>query len=409
MAGVAAWRKLAVHQLQHPSDWVLKLVQAAAAAQAESLVITQTRVESCFTVKGVPGWTCEQVEQAVLSNEQATEPDLHHLSIGLRALLGAGKRPVSIDYPDQISKVWNGQQFEERKACEQFEYRLGVSHYQFNQATHLLSPFHVAAREYLADLKQALEHRCLPPFPLRLDGRLIEPTVKPRHRYRYETRSIGFFPVPTVTGGFRFQVQQALRDFDVQALGLPTDRPCECGAAVNLSYHYRPSLDDENPVEAKDLREDRSLLVWVLDGVMAQVENLPFENCVTAGIALDGSGLPTDLSSLAVSDTPARRQRRRNGLLAVASLLESAGQGSLLFCRPHHEERGSSCFLFGCGGLGLALTMISYNGLWLVFFALLAGLTGQANQTSGPQDAFQKSLRDHYDKLVDQLKEAAPE
>lgn len=80
-----AQEKLSAHQLENQSFWVLKMVQAAVAGDADDIAITFRRKTVRVAFQNAQNWTADHVMNLVLSGLSAKERSLGHLVTGLRA------------------------------------------------------------------------------------------------------------------------------------------------------------------------------------------------------------------------------------------------------------------------------------------------------------------------------------
>ena len=105
----AGARKLSTYQLQRPSSWILKLVQAGVVSGSPHLLVSHSRESSTFVFASLEELNPDLVMNG-LYDIQAPSKTYEYLSQALRALVGV-ERPFEVRIQNQQAihrLVWDG-------------------------------------------------------------------------------------------------------------------------------------------------------------------------------------------------------------------------------------------------------------------------------------------------------------
>lgn len=331
-----AWEKLGAFQLPFKQAWVLKIVQSAVSLSASKISVTQSREDTSFYIHGPITFHHQMVEEAVFNVEETSDRSLQHFSVAVRALAERKTWPFSITYPDGETWAWNGEAFEPleaEKLSPAGALAITVAHFVFGQSRSVFSLSHSLASRQRASIARALQSYChLAPVPIEVDHWPVNGTKRDRYfGVGNESRPIflltppveeelppvkvpnpkewlkpPFGPDPTVSVvGVAECVELPHR---AAALGLVSLMLQKKRVSRTLSYH--------------EPKKRPSRLIWLMDGVVVQTEELPFEQYVAFGAVVSADGLATDLTGFSIRSTASKRRRIQLALRCLARELE---------------------------------------------------------------------------------------
>lgn len=306
---------LAKYQLPDPSQWILKIVQAAVASQAPGLEIRLTHADSQFVWQGEPLGSPEEVVQALFRVDRETHPGLDALKRGLWTVSLAGQRPFKLSLPGASqSLLWMGDGIELLPCSPDTQFRLIVSHLGLddNRADPRRREAE-AAEENASLLKQLVEAAFVCPVPLRVDGRRLDALQAAPHHGNSPWSNAFFLGLDEVASPLWSLPPATFLENDrppsgLLGKGMPLSVPHRAPKAslvTMLSLHLK---SDKRSI-AIDVEHHR--IFWIPHGVVVQVEQLDREPaCVSCALFASAQGLELDLSGFQIRDTPAYRERR---------------------------------------------------------------------------------------------------
>ncbi|MCA9794929.1 MAG: hypothetical protein KC910_24140 [Candidatus Eremiobacteraeota bacterium] len=321
-----AWRKLGSFQLPDPEAWVLKLVQAGVAGQAAEMSVHQTRQSSRFVVVGVPDWSFETVLEALFQLKAQSGSALDHLATAIRTLVTQSERRVELVFPSGQAVAWNGLVFTDQDPrAPSVRFELVVDHLP------LAGSDRSERARYTAALSRQLSEHCYYcPVPLRLDGR---PVSRPRPKVAYlplpdQHERPSLLPnVPTLASAKASHWELGEDGwngpydfFKFELKGRPEASPNPAAALV-LEYDIRPGM------RLAGYRSERfypveSNLCWFQHGVIITREKWGVVSKVFGlEVAIDASGLETDLSGLQLLESEAKSTRYQQTMKAAQTAL----------------------------------------------------------------------------------------
>jgi hypothetical protein len=239
-----AWQKLSAHLLPVPEFWVLKLVQAAVAWEAEKIGIHQRRQETEVRFRPPPDVCAEQLRRAYLDTRPAHNAGLDHLKRGLwTAGFGEGN-DFCLRLPGRSGVLWGSGELDLQQGSGSQELVLTVTRVKGG-------PIESVLRERA--------YTC--PIPLRwngdrLDGLQFEPDPS-RHAYQL-----------LLVEGSKLALSRRTYSGDV-----PSGSICHC-----LTPEPKPARADAaclvSLVRGSGEGGRESLFCWVRDGVVVATQTL---------------------------------------------------------------------------------------------------------------------------------------
>lgn len=329
-----AWEKLGKFQLPLREGWILKLVQAATAAGAESVRLEQSRGETTVRVHGV-SWPWTQVEPAIFSVEILPPRPLQHLAAAIRNLASLADRPFSLGWAEGDRAIWMGDRFQHVKGRRSSaDFTFSVAHSQYGHSQFLLSADHDRALRVAAEVSKVVARNAhLGRYPLVLDGRVLAGFVNdPVFGMRALRQPLAFLTTPVLEDApeLSFAAQEHWREaiFDGRRVFLDPASFTWTGrgfAAVIVTLF----LDRRHGALVPGKGE--TSVIWVSDGVVVEREHLFKSGELGLGLVVSADGLETDLTGLRTRDTPAKGVRRTRALRAIhqslVELLEKLSEG----------------------------------------------------------------------------------
>lgn len=363
-----ALAKLSAHHLPFAGAWAIKLIQAAVAGGAKEITVRLERADSRFYFSSGMAWTSSQVEQALFDTEPQSDPALNHLVTALRVVGFSQKRAFRLCLPGKNRALeWDGTQFKEDEDSEVLNFVLHISNRAADDQAGFLgiNTMTTVARRH-ADVTRAVTERChLCPVPLTLDGRRIDAIeLNPSHGWGpgsqllvmgFEDGELPRFPIPQATLGKSVspgvRVEPRLKEVTA-GLGQLRETRTQCGLAFLVSAHLKRVKKGKNHVWREF--SSPSICHWVKDGILLEPERLgDGSGFCSVGCFVSAEGLSTDLSGLALRDTPekaARLQQARRLLKEGLSALPELDFKSRAV-KTQAEVESAGKFLLGAGAL----------------------------------------------------------
>lgn len=326
-----SWQKLGAFQLPFPEAWVLKLVQCAVALGAEEIRVAQTWRESRFSFVGGREISPEDVESAVFEMPEYLPRALLTLGTAVRALGKGSQHPFCLCYPGGVGQAWTGERFVNRKLSLKGEAQFSI----------LVSHFEIGAG--VSDI-WSLSGDALREKMLRISGTLIEQCYAAPARVYLDGRQLNGLqndPVFGLTTSVRPLALVEKRSDELPTFSFPISRAMKVCASSDLQIEsgFAESLGKGEIVDQSVLllmsafleseehkplagrlrkREQWAELLWLVDGVISQREQLPWKGPVSFAVMVSGDGLETDLTGLALRQSEAYFQRRDTALREIS-------------------------------------------------------------------------------------------
>lgn len=325
-----AWDKLAAFQLPFSEAWMVKLVQAAVALEAQEIAVYQTWQATSVIMRGVRGLSHDDLVDAVLGWNRTPTSGLEHLSTAVRVLAKGVKRPFMLDYGEGSSQVWTGSRFAQRTVSARKDQSLNFTVYHFSFDTHSWQVSSDTMKATIVSLSEALMKHCYPcPVPLKLDGRTINGIHSdPEFGVSQTSRTLGALAISSpelppidFPWGSRFKrCQQSDLQMELTTPGLVTDST-SFGALAVLTAKL---LTDRHGRATSELVASpaRGQMVWVRDGAVVQREELDIPGRVTLSLVLGAEGLETDLTGFQLRKTEQYQARKALALALLKPRLE---------------------------------------------------------------------------------------
>ena len=331
-----AWAKLGAFQLPFEQAWILKIVQAAMAHPEATLRIYQSRQETVFLISNTPHWTKDVVDEAIFEVEKKSTRDLSHLAMGIRALAQLKKRPFSLQYGVSEHVAWAGEKFVplavESKEVDANGFRLGVANFEFGESTSMFSLDNVDAANFRAEVAAVLATHCyLTRQDIVVDRLLVSGYLNdPKFGFTEGSRPLILLKAPTHEGLPDLEFSDS-DDWEEAKLGPLTvsveeeDRklmelsgPCSVAGIVSVFVTKKRLRKN---VVYYDASRGHSEALWVCDGVIVARESLRYSGSVGVGLLISAEGLETDLTGLALRESPEKRERLKLGMRLFRDIL----------------------------------------------------------------------------------------
>lgn len=161
-----AIQKLSSMALENSADWVLKVVQASVAGNAEKLAFKRNRNGLYIEISGLQDIPeLDQLKEQLLSSNLEAGTFSGELSVGLRTLLF--QAPFVLSLAEGSSLFWNGAEFQpETLEPSKAEFRIWVVQSGWSVK---------AARRYLELLGNLYGRALYAPLLLSIDGKPVDP------------------------------------------------------------------------------------------------------------------------------------------------------------------------------------------------------------------------------------------
>lgn len=381
----SALQKLARHALQGEGAWLLKAVQLAVASGCrEGISITSSRNRTRLVFDTKKTWSNGQLMEIFWSAEPCRDEESEHFKLALWGAGLAAGHPFVLRLPGQTEElVWSCDETLQERAFEGSHQmvELAVSHQRIGETSQpFWSTFRQTARINAEILHVLLERAYTCPVPLTFDGRRLDSFLAPSRGTLGQVvemalldatgcPSFGFpkaslIPTPLVKG----RIAGAL-----ERLGAEAVKRVEMRDSVGLCCLYLAHLGEGRDNKNSYLRSglEKSTLRWVKDGVVISSESFPIEpTSLSVDCYASASGLPTDLSTLALVSSRAKAERTALLLHAVAKNLLMAREFAFqdLLEVGKRQDRGDA-LVIGLAGLlllpifplSLAMFSMSYK------------------------------------------------
>lgn len=396
LARTEALRKISSFQLPFRGAWAVKIIQCAVAeGSGVPIRVDLTRKEARFYF-ALSSFTLEEFQEAFYEPEPHSNRALQHLVGALWAVGLREKWAFQLCVPGQNAcLMWNGETLSQVETKKRYDCAyLAVGH-QFTEEGGLgWVKGVVQSGGKNAEILTTLSRWCYTcPVPLTVDGRRLDSLQHcPTHGWAKNTfpLTIGFGegslqPLTLPPGTF----EELPSPHDPRSsFWNTTDHSAEglskAGKAALSSVEARPTAAVpfvvayfmEQVKRGKNYEWEpifeSSMLYWVRDGVVVDEELLVERRFQTAvACFVDAEGLPTDLTTFHLQDSPERRSRKalakqsvRQGLAELESM-----QGPLMSMVTRGKIMG-----YVAGG---TLTLAGIGMLWAnPFYGAVAILSG---------------------------------
>ena len=326
-----SWQKLGAFQLPFPEAWVLELVQCAVALGVEEVQVAQTWRESRFSFVGGREITPEDVEVAVFEMPEYLPRGLVALGTAVRALGKGSRHPFCLCYQGAKGQAWTGDRFINRHVGLKGEVQFSVivSHFEIGDGIgDIWSLSGDALREKMLRISGTLSGQCYAaPTRIFLDGRQLNgPQNDPVFGLTTSVRPLALLKITNdELPGLSFPMSQGLRTCGTSDLQIHSGfgeslEKCEIlEQSVLLLLSAFLENEDHKPMAGR-MRERKQAaeLLWIVDGVVAQRERLPWKGSVSFAVLVSGDGLETDLTGLALRESEAYLRRRESALKEIS-------------------------------------------------------------------------------------------
>lgn len=333
-----AWDLLAAQAQPFEQAWVLKLAQAACAARCTQFRVTQLADTTTFTFPGAT-WNWPELNAALGRLAEGSAGALDHLATALRWLARTVDRPFKLSLFDGQLVRWDGSTFVVEGAGGSgsgAEPWLCVEHQTAEQQASLLSRLTRPGVGFAASIAQVLHRRAYTsPVPPLLDGLCLAGLHRDSRFSGLNARPLILLsspprppleelPMLLVPDWAKVGTEIELRGVDPE----PVSNSRHGIATLLVAYSMeravsRGFVSSRRDGQRRDLPQARSsYLLWVLDGVVIEEEELPLGTAVGFAVALSAKGLRTDLSGFALVQDRLRSARRRAALEALHEQLD---------------------------------------------------------------------------------------
>lgn len=375
VAGTRAVGKLAAFLLHKPSDWVLKMVQAACACNAPELHLNQTRSSTQAFFRTDYALDLAHFEQCLTSaTQKAAHRGFEHLATALRAVgVGQDRQWIArLTVSDQVSVIsyFDGAVSAQRTQTQELVLgtvvEIGVA-YPPGEAGKLGGL--VRFGEAIQEEHMALLSRCRAcPIPLFLDGLRIDDLAEPSITTVLEARAFLGVLAPTPSGGESIVVPGGLREhdgsfkledrFNPHSPFLVSTSGTRARSLQRWFYNYTTSKESTqktsfhfNPVEAP------SRVYLVRDGVVVGKKNLGVNHPISADVFINADALRSDLSGLQVSPTSVEEEFAKREIREALPFLDRLSAE----LQPHRPRplKHQMMLYGGLGALGLFMPALS--------------------------------------------------
>ena len=327
-----AVRKLARFALPRPTAWVSKLVQSAVRWRCQTLRISQSLTETSFHfVMGDPGQVPNEQEilGALVSAGLTGPRAVDAFGLALRGMVEQSRLSFLLvcdsSEGDQHKRIYAGTHYgrmsEEERMAERFVSRgaiaLTVCHLPGGAAWKAVAH----KREALSIVGELRTYAYMSPVPIVLNGQPLEGPLN--------SSAVGYSKhhFPLVTSGLNGLSHSPPRlllppTYEEKFLSVRSHpRRILRSYAGHRSFAaaylmtYRPSLGSNDSYR-------RSELLWLLDGVIVDQEEIGARDKLELRLYANAAGLNTDLTGFRLVDGAEYRQRRSEILSEMAATLD---------------------------------------------------------------------------------------
>lgn len=298
-----ALAKLAHYALPRPTDWALKLVQAAVAGGAQECSARLHLTRFDFEFLPQPLWTRRQLVDALCDPEHAQAPGLNQLRAAIWDCFGH-QRPFRLATP-HLTLHFDGRWLQEIKNAE------ATTRVQLQVSLGRRGELLALHPEVRAGLQSALRVSCpLCPIPFTLDGRRVEGLDLAINML--QELPLGL--VGSEGNGLRLSPRSQLEKLVPPSLRPTLPHPDQVESVCVFCYH--PDT------------ERQSILTFVLDGVLVGSTALPGRSQqVSARIYCSADGMTSELSGLRIvrnRDWDSLRESIPRNLQSAVSRLQTS-------------------------------------------------------------------------------------
>jgi len=346
--------KLATHQLPRTSAWILKMVQAGVVASASGMWVTHgTRNCKLRYTEGRFG-SLEQIREAWVEPVPISEQVHRHLSVGLRTVAFARRRPVLLVHncPEQglRSLFWDGSSLSRigpagdhvRDHLTPGEFVVYVSGSPLGR-DEAVKKNHGVSSDTASEFKELTNNAVCCPVPLWADSRPIS--------------HFGVEDVSMIRKSLAFSAQHSIPGQPSLLLPPPLSKSCgfqQAGLAWTLYHSTRPEV---------------SRLCWVKDGVVCEEEHLSlYPANFQVRLFASADDLEADLTELQLRfpGPELRQQRTAAAVLGFCQELSPTSQLLSEISKSHKIESEGNwgmATLLVLGGLLFAPVTSGYSFL----------------------------------------------
>ncbi len=346
LAESAALKKLANFQLPRASAWILKVLQAAVASGAESLMVVTNSKATRFVFEPKVPLSLEELRVALLEVEHRASRPLTHLATGLRAVGFGDSRPFTLVLDgagERTLFAWDGDQLvsesRELPGGAPSALHLAVS-FPAEDAGRALGGLVRGAGRASAEFDELSYRGQASPIRLTFDGRRLDTMLgappEPEDHYTSllslnwwdpdrSPNSLNELSVPP--GLRRKQREWRLSDrFTAHGAFTLVGDPSltRCRGLAKLNYHYYlPQAAEHGTATFKPIPRP-SLCHFLIDGAIASSGLLAgAPSPVSCELFLDATDLPTDLTGLSPRPHAALRDRQSAAIRTLLPQVEA--------------------------------------------------------------------------------------
>lgn len=387
--------------------WAIKVVQAVVATGgATNIKVTLGRSECRFEIAG-GHWNLDDIENAFYNPDTGGDGPLKHLMVGLWSVALHDQRAFQLSTTEQEScLIWNGETMNRASTTSRGSgLSLTVTHGKAGSSALAWMSNSEKYRRKNADLLTALSEYCFPcPVPLTVDGRRMDALqFAMTSGWLEEARPVGL----------------CLGRADLPTFGVPPGTYADIEAYAKAGSQSREwkevsraFLDELNQQTTTSLAllltvcvdyspnypGNWSKILWVQHGALIDAEPLiPSVGDGAAACFLSAQGLKTDLSTLALVESPERKRRAKLAKESARLLLRSALDDKNF---DRQSPRGQT---FKAGAI--ALIALGLGTIWAAPIvgagAMACGIAGltRGGEAKGTTAHIQKSLRNLHNRL----------
>ena len=344
LSGKRAAGKLARHLLGEPTDWILKVVQAACHAQASELRLTQTHKATHISFTVPFALDTRAFEMSLTQAQPASQPGLEDLTMGLRAVALSQERNWVARLRTGESTHWvlvsDGEVSVEaggsEPSADRTELLIGVA----------FPPGQVGKVGGLVRFGAAIqnEHEVLHarvracPIPLFLDGKRLDDLARSDDLASMETevflgvdlgrQATGLAPV-SAPQGLRVSPESSFRDrfLDSQPFHLPSfPEPAQGSSLLRVAFRFqRESRSSQARVPRLRPLTTPSRVVLLRHGVVVGRRSLGITEAIACDVYLNADQMTANLTGLEVEVTPEHADLARREISDLGSYLQQLG------------------------------------------------------------------------------------